>query len=101
MERALEKRKLVTIITEASLEHRLTGDLLRCGAKGLTVTAAHGQGPKNQHFSDIEGGSIRVESVMTEAAAADLIGLLETEYFPFYASTMWLADVEVVRGERY
>ena len=101
MERPLEKRKLVTIITEASLEQRLSNDLIRCGAKGLTITAAHGQGPKNQHFSDIEGGSIRVESVMTEAAAADLIGLLEPEYFPFYASTVWLADVEVVRGERY
>lgn len=97
----MEKRKLVTIITEASLEHRLTGDLVKCGAKGLTITAAHGQGPKKQHFSDIEGGAIRVESVMTEAAAVDLIAVLERDYFPFYASTVWLSDVEVLRGERY
>ena len=97
----MEKRKLVTIITEASLEQRLSGDLVKCGAKGLTITAAHGQGPKNQHFSDIEGGAIRVESVMTEEAAADLIMVLERDYFPFYASTVWLSDVEVLRGERY
>lgn len=101
MECAMEKRKLVTIITEASLEHRLSTDLLSCGAKGLTITAAHGQGPKNQHFSDIEGGSIRVESVMTATAAAEMIAILEKDYFPYYASTVWLSDVEVLRGERY
>lgn len=97
----MEKRKLVTIVTEASLEHRLTDDLLRCGAKGLTVTAARGQGPKNQHAGDIDGGTIRVESVMTDMAAGLLFEVLERDYFPHYSATVWQLEVDVLRGERY
>ena len=39
------QRKLLTVVCEGALESRLIKDLLALGAKGYTVTDAHGTGP--------------------------------------------------------
>ena len=88
-------------MVEASLEQRIAKDLISNGAKGFTVTSAHGQGPKNQRAGDLEGGNVKIESVVSETILPSLLEALEKKYFEHYACTLWLTDVEVLRGERY
>ena len=97
----MKQRKLVTIVIEAALSRRLEGDLRACGAKGFTSTLAHGAGPRNQRASDVEGGKVRVESVVSNEVLELILEKLEKDYFPFYAVSCWVSQVEVVRDERY
>ena len=97
----LNKRKLVTIVIETSLAHRLEDDLIECGAKGFTSSLAHGAGPKNQRSSDIEGGNVRIETVVSDLVLEAILEKLKSNYFPHYAISCWVSEVEVVRDERY
>ena len=97
----LNKRKLVTIVIETSLAHRLEEDLVDCGAKGFTSSLAHGAGPKNQRSSDIEGGNVRIETVVSDSVLEAILEKLKSNYFPHYAISCWVSEVEVVRDERY
>ena len=95
------QRKLLTVVCEAGLESRMIKDLLSLGAKGYTVTDAHGTGPRNQRNGDLEGGNIRVEVVTDEITLEKIIERLQADYFPNYAVSVWVADVQVLRQERY
>ena len=95
------KRKLLTVVCEGALESRLIKDLMALGAKGYTVTDAHGAGPRNQRNADLEGGNIRLEVVTDQVTLEKIIERLQADYFPNYAVSVWVADVEVLRQERY
>lgn len=97
----LNKRRLLTIVIETSLAHRLEEDLLECGAKGFTSSLAHGAGPKNQRSSDIEGGNVRIETVVSDSVLEAILEKLKSNYFPHYAISCWVSEVEVVREDRY
>lgn len=97
----LKQRKCLTVVVEAALEQRLIKDIQRLGAKGFTVSQAHGQGPRNQRTGDLEGGNIRLETVLSNEVLEQLLELLETNYFPHYACSAWVSQVEVVRDDRY
>lgn len=92
---------LVTIVAEAVLEARLVRDVAACGAHGWTITSAHGQGPRNRRVGDLEGGNVRLESLVSADVAERIMQMLAAEYFPNYAVVAWLADVQVQRSERY
>jgi nitrogen regulatory protein P-II 2 len=94
-------KKLLTVVAEASLESRLVSLVHQAGAKGHTVSPAHGEGPRGQRFGDMSGGNIRLETVITPEVAEVIIEGLEKDYFPFYAVSCWLSDVEVLRDDRY
>ena len=95
------KRKLLTVVCEGALESRLIKDLLALGAKGYTVTDAHGTGPRNQRNADLEGGNIRLEVVTDEVILSKIIERLQADYFPNYAVSVWIAEVDVLRQDRY
>ena len=92
---------LVTIVTEAILEGRLTRDIEGCGSRGWTITDARGHGPRNRRASELEGGNIRLETLVTPTVAGMIMDLLSREYFPSYAVAAWRTDVHVSRLERY
>ena len=94
-------RKLLTVVAEASLESRLVSLVHQAGAKGHTVSPAHGEGPRGQRFGDMSGGNIRLETVVPSDVAETIIEDLETDYFPYYAVSCWLSDVEIIRDDRY
>lgn len=94
-------RKLLTVVAEASLESRLVTLVHQAGAKGHTVSPAHGEGPRGQRFGDMSGGNIRLETVVPTEVADAIIDGLEQDYFPYYAVSCWLSDVEIVRDDRY
>lgn len=91
---------LVTIVTEAVIEPRLLQDLAECGARGWTVTGAHGHGPRDRRVSDI-GGNVRVETLVGEDVAERIMTRLGEAYFPNYAIAAWTSKVSVARPERY
>jgi nitrogen regulatory protein PII len=94
------QRKLLTVVCEGTLEPRLKKDLLSLGAKGYTVTEAHGTGPRDQR-SNLGEGNIRLEVVTDQVTLEKFIERLQADYFPNYAVSVWVADVEVLREERY
>ncbi len=94
-------RKLVTVVGEAALEARLIRDSLALGAKGYTITDAHGAGPRNQRNGDLEGGNIKIEIITDEVTVQKILEKLEVEYFPHYAVSCWVADVQILREDRY
>ena len=95
------KRKLLTIVAEQGLENRLVTLVHHAGAKGHTVSPAHGEGPRGQRFGDLTGGNIRLETVVSAEVAESIIAALQEDYFPHYAVSCWVSDVEVIREDRY
>ena len=94
-------RKLITIVSEAALETRLISNCMALGAKGYTVTDAHGTGPRNQRNGDLEGGNIKIEIVTDSKTVEKIVEKLQADYFPHYALSCWVSDVEILREERY
>lgn len=95
------KKKLLTVVCEAALEARLIKDVLDLGAKGYTITPAHGTGPRNQRNGDLEGGNIKLEVVAGQESVEKIVEALKEKYFPHYAVSVWVSEVEVLRDERY
>lgn len=91
----------VTIVAESLLEARLVEDLRRAGALGWTITSARGQGPRDRRVSEIEGGNVRVETLVSSAVAERIWELLSSDYFANYAMAAWTSEVRVARPERY
>lgn len=94
-------RKLLTVVGEAALESRLVRDCMALGAKGYTITDAHGAGPRNQRNGDLEGGNIKIEIITDDQTIEKIVAKLETDYFPHYACSLWVSDVQILREDRY
>jgi hypothetical protein len=60
----------LTIVAEGILEERLLAVIEECGARGWTVSMAQGHGPSHHGVSGIEGGNVRVETLVAEDVAA-------------------------------
>lgn len=91
----------MVIVAESVLEQPLLRDLSACGALGWTITASRGRGPRNRRVSELEGGSIRVETLVSPAVAERIWDILEERYFASYAITAWQQPVTVARSARY
>lgn len=95
------KIQCLVIVTESVLEPKLLRTLEQAGARGWTITAARGHGPRDRRVSDIEGGQLRIETLVSEAVADKIWAALEDRYFRDYAMAAWSYDVAVHRVERY
>lgn len=91
----------MVIVAESVLEQGLLRDLASCGALGWTITSSRGHGPRNRRVSELEGGNIRVETLVSPAVAELIWIVLEERYFPSYAIAAWQHDVVVAREQRY
>ena len=49
----------------------------------------------------LRGDNVRLEVVVSPEVADAILERLAQEYFPNYALVAWVADVQVVRGEKY
>ena len=91
----------ITIIAEALLEDRLVRDVKTCGAKGYTITQAHGEGTRGVRASQWEGGNIKLETIVSEVVADAILEMVTVKYFQHFAVIATLEMVQVVRGEKY
>jgi len=97
----LAPRKLLTIVVETTIAQRLTEDLIALGAKGFTSGLATGTGPKDSAANYIDGGNLRIETVVKDDVLERILEKLEASYFPNYSVTAWVTDVGVIRQDRY
>ena len=91
----------ITIIAEVLLEDRLVRDVKTCGAKGYTITQAHGEGTRGVRASQWEGGNIKLETIVSEVVADAILEMVTVKYFQHFAVIATLETVQVVRGEKY
>jgi nitrogen regulatory protein P-II 2 len=95
------ERQLVTIIIEAAVETRLIEDVKRLGAKGYSVGHVRGEGRSASHLQDLNGPSMRLETIVTDEIAEAILAHLEAVYFGRYAVVVWVSPVNVLRPERF
>lgn len=93
---------MLVIVAESILETNLLKDLRRLGAHGWTITEARGEGARGRRNSDWEGNcNIRIEIVCEAATAEKILTHLREAYYQNYAMITWMADVEVLRPEKF
>ncbi|MDP1605413.1 MAG: transcriptional regulator [Rhodocyclaceae bacterium] len=102
MSLALEKRILLTIVTEAVVEQSLLADFARLGVRGYTVTDARGLGSHGlRDAAWDEAASIRIEIICDRNLADALLALLREHYYANYAMINFLHEVEISRPEKF
>ena len=102
MSLSTEKRTLLTIITEAIVEQTLLRDLDRLGVRGYTVSDARGRGSRGVRDAAWEEvANIRIEIICARALAEDVLRHLQVRYYVDYAMVAFLADIEVLRPEKF
>ncbi len=95
-------KKLVTIITEATIEKELLELLEEQGVTGYTITDARGKGHRGVRDSSWEFGSnIRVEIVCEQKIADKVSEYLKKNYYDNYAMIIFVREVEVLRPEKF
>lgn len=94
-------RQLITIVAEAVVERRIIDDVKKCGAKGYSLSHVTGEGVTGRHSIDLNGPSIRLESVVTEEVAQAILEMLARDYFDRYAVVAWLTPARVARPDRF
>lgn len=95
-------RKLVTVVTEAFLEDRIAADALRLGARGYTACEARGSGQRGARSGEWEASrNVRLEIVCGEEVAHALAEHLLATYYRDYAMILFVADVAVIRPEKF
>uniref|UniRef100_UPI00356835EB P-II family nitrogen regulator n=2 Tax=Pseudomonas TaxID=286 RepID=UPI00356835EB len=95
-------RTLLTVICEAALEKKLLADLETLGAPGWTISDARGRGGRGVRSAgwDTEG-NIRVEIICARDIAERLAAHLQDQYYANFAMVCYLAQVEVLRPEKF
>jgi nitrogen regulatory protein PII len=95
-------RKLLVIIAEAALEKALVEDSLRLGAQGYTVHDVRGGGRRGERTASWDGDrNIEVKVIATGAVAEAITAHVLATYCPNYSVSMFLADVAVLRPEKF
>ena len=95
------ERRILTIIAEAAVESRLIADVKRLGAKGYSVGHVKGEGTTGSRLHDLNGPSVRLETVVTEAIAQAILEHLAAEYFDRYAVVAWITPAQVMRPGKF
>lgn len=95
------ERQVITIVAEAVVEQKLIDDIKRCGAKGYSASHVRGEGVTGKTTLDLNGPSVRIESVVTDKVADAILHMLAEKYFEKYAVIAWLTPARVARPDRF
>jgi Pyruvate/2-oxoacid:ferredoxin oxidoreductase gamma subunit len=97
-----EKRTLLTVFTESSIEQVLVRDMNRLGVKGYTISDARGKGSRGvRDASWDESRNIRIEVICAREQAEALLTHLQERYYSNYAMVAYFSDVEVLRPGKF
>lgn len=95
-------RTLLTVICEAALEKKLVTDLQTLGAPGWTISDARGRGGRGVRSAGWETeGNIRLEIICARDVAERIAEHLQAHYYANFAMVCYLAQVEVLRPEKF
>lgn len=97
-----EKRTLLTVFTEASIEQLLVRDMDRMGIRGYTISDARGKGSRGvRDASWDESRNIRIEVICARSQAEELLTHLQARYYSNYAMVAYFSEVEVLRPGKF
>lgn len=98
----LTMHKLLTIVTEATLENVLIKDLERLGVRGYTIVNARGKGSRGARDATwSESSNIHVEIVCDIKTAETVAAHLQDKYYDNYAMILYMTDATVLRPEKF
>jgi nitrogen regulatory protein PII len=97
----LTKLRMVTIVAESILEERICARALELGASGFTVVESRGHGSLGRNAGEIPGVNVRIEIVVEDRVAEDILQGISKEYFNHYSVICFLSDVFVLRQDKY
>jgi hypothetical protein len=87
---------LLTIVTEAALEPKLTDDVERLGARGWTVTDARGKGEWGEREPGWDtSGNIRLEVICAPLVADEIAAYVTSTYGSDHPMALYLSEVRV------
>ena len=102
MSAQLAPRKLLTVVCEASLEQSIVADLLALGVHGYTISNARGCGAHGQRDAAWPpSANIRIEVLCAEAKAMNFLNHLQKTYYANFGMVTFLADVLVMRPDKF
>lgn len=95
-------RKLLTIITEAEIHDILIKDLKSLNVRGYTIWNAHGEGDRGMRSGEWDSNkNVCIQVICSEKTAHTLSQFLFDHYYENYAMVIYIADVEVLRPEKF
>jgi len=95
-------RKLLVVICEAALEKALVEDVRRLGAAGYTIADVRGGGRGGTRDASWEADRSIEIKVICDAGVADRVAAhVLSAYSAHYAVTLYLAEVSVLRPEKF
>ena len=96
------RRRLLTIITESSLETKLTRIIEQLGAHGYTITDARGKGSSGEREADWDADSnIRIEVICSTSTAEAIAAYMQEKYYDDFAMIIYMHDVDVLRPTKF
>lgn len=93
--------KMVVIVAEPVLKHRLTAELRQLGARGFSELDGRGEGTRGSHATDIPGENVRIETIVSPDVADRIMQYVAEHYFEHYAVIAFVHDVAVARTAKY
>ena len=92
--------KLLTIVTESTIERVILDDLESLGVRGYTVTDVRGKGVTGLRDASIPlMSNIKIEIVEEAHLVDKILKLLAKKYYKNYAIFVFVQDVEVFSEE--
>jgi nitrogen regulatory protein PII len=98
----LHQEKMVTVITTDILEDHLTALLRKNGVSGYTIISARGAGASGEQSGMLSvDANIKLQVVIPEPRLEKLLDCLDALLQKGYHLTVFVADVAVMRPEKY
>lgn len=102
MNTTMTVRKLLTIICEADLERPIAALLGTLGAGGYTITDARGHGAHGERDGLWPASTnIRIEVLCDGNLAGKIASELQARYYQGYGIITFIADVQVLRPDKF
>ena len=95
-------RMLLIIITEASLESKISLDIEKLGGKGYTIIDARGKGHRGTRDADWSVDSnIRIEIICKKDIAEKIMNYMKKNYYDNFAMVIYNHEVSISRSMKF
>ncbi|MFM7331766.1 MAG: P-II family nitrogen regulator [Brachymonas sp.] len=95
-------KKLLVIFAEAALEKRLVQDAKKFGAHGYTIWDVRGGSDRGTHAGAWDNDrTIEMKTICSPEVADALAAHVLAEYAVDFGLTLYFADVQVLRSEKF
>lgn len=93
----MKRKKLVNIITEATLKSNLLEEIIQLGSSGYTIFEVNGSGQRGIRDGDFTiNQNIQIEVICDEEVANKIFEHCKKNYSKNYAMLIFASDVDVV-----